>query len=113
MLVTVDPARDTPAAFKRYVDQFDPAFTGLTGSQAQLAPVYTAYHVVHEVKGDDIEHSTSVQFISPTGRLADSATGPIPPTTSSPSCSKPSPELRADQLVDRAAEERLSLGCWA
>jgi protein SCO1/2 len=70
VLVTVDPARDTPAALKRYVDQFDPAFTAVTGSEAQLAPVYSAYHVVHEIKGDDIEHSTFVQFITPAGRLS-------------------------------------------
>ena len=69
VLVTVDPARDTPAALKRYVDQFDPAFTAVTGSAAQLDPVYSAYHVVHEIKGDDIEHSTFVQFITPVGRL--------------------------------------------
>ncbi len=70
VLVTVDPARDTPVALKRYVGQFDPAFTAVTGSDAQLAPVYAAYHVVHEIKGSDIEHSTFVQFITPAGRLS-------------------------------------------
>ena len=69
VLVTVDPAHDTPAALKRYVAQFDPAFTAVTGSEAQLAPVYAAYNVVREIKSNDIEHSSTVQFISPTGHL--------------------------------------------
>ena len=76
VLVTVDPKRDSPATLKRYVHLFDPAFTGLTGSAAQLAPVYAAYHIEHEVgsakgsaNGYIVAHSTVVQFISPAGRL--------------------------------------------
>ena len=76
VFVTVDAARDTPAALKRYVRAFDPAFVGLTGSAAQLDPVYRAYHVYHEIDassrtatGYDIIHSTTVQFIAPDGRL--------------------------------------------
>jgi protein SCO1/2 len=76
VFVTVDAARDTPAALKRYVRAFDPAFVGLTGSPAQLDPVYRAYHVYHEIDassrtatGYDIIHSTTVQFIAPDGRL--------------------------------------------
>jgi protein SCO1/2 len=76
VLVTVDPARDSPAVLKRYVRLFDPSFTGLTGSAAQLRPVYDAYHVYHEIapgKGSSngyiVAHSSAVQFISPAGRL--------------------------------------------
>ena len=43
--VTVDPARDTPAAVKRYVESFGAPISGLTGSQAELAPVWEAYGV--------------------------------------------------------------------
>jgi protein SCO1/2 len=76
VLVTVDPKRDSPAVLKRYVHLFDPSFTGLTGTEAQLDPVYAAYHIVHEVdsshasaNGYSVAHSTVVQFISPGGRL--------------------------------------------
>lgn len=74
--VTVDPRRDSPAVLKRYVRLFDPAFSGLTGTAKELAPVYDAYHVVHEIeatKGSanaySVTHSSRVQFISPAGRL--------------------------------------------
>jgi protein SCO1/2 len=76
VLVTVDPKRDSPATLKRYVHLFDPSFDGLTGTAAQLAPVYAAYHIVHEIEattgsanGYAVAHSTTVQFISPSGRL--------------------------------------------
>jgi protein SCO1/2 len=76
VLVTVDPARDDPATLKRYVHLFDPAFAGLTGSEAQLDPVYAAYHVFHQAdsgkgsaNGYIVAHSSAVQFISPGGRL--------------------------------------------
>jgi protein SCO1 len=76
VLVTVDPARDNPAVLKRYVHLFDPSFTGLTGTTAQLGPVYDAYHVYHEIapgkgsaNGYIVAHSSAVQFISPEGRL--------------------------------------------
>jgi protein SCO1 len=76
VLVTVDSKRDDPATLKRYVHQFDPAFIGLTGTEAQLDPVYTAYHVFHQIavakgsaNGYDVAHSSAVQFISPEGRL--------------------------------------------
>lgn len=76
VLVTVDPARDTPAVLKRYVRLFDPSFTGVTGSEVQLDPVYAAYHVYHAIApgrgsagGYIVAHSSAVQFISPAGTL--------------------------------------------
>ena len=76
VLVTVDPKRDDPATLKRYVHLFDPSFTGLTGTEAQLAPVYAAYHVYREIgsgkgsaNGYIVAHSSAVQFIAPDGRL--------------------------------------------
>jgi protein SCO1/2 len=36
VLVTVDPARDTPGALARYVAHFDPSFAGVTGSQESI-----------------------------------------------------------------------------
>lgn len=76
VFVTVDPARDDPATLKRYVHLFDPAFTGLTGTEAQLDAVCSAYHIYHHIdagsngpNGYSVTHTLVVQFISPDGRL--------------------------------------------
>ena len=42
VFVTTDPARDTPLALRRWLDQFDKRFIGLTGSDAALASVQKA-----------------------------------------------------------------------
>lgn len=73
--VTVDPQRDDPATLKRYIGLFDPSFVGLTGTPAQLAPVYAAYHVWHQklagskASGYLISHGSSVYLIDPSGDL--------------------------------------------
>jgi protein SCO1/2 len=43
VLVTVDPARDTPAALKAYVSRFGPRVSGLTGDSASLAEAWRGY----------------------------------------------------------------------
>jgi len=43
LLVTVDPARDTPAALKAYVARFGPRVSGLTGDSASLARAWEGY----------------------------------------------------------------------
>ncbi|HEX2076748.1 MAG TPA: SCO family protein [Longimicrobium sp.] len=43
LLVTLDPARDTPAALKAYASRFGPAVTGLTGDSAALAKAWAGY----------------------------------------------------------------------
>lgn len=48
VFVTVDPHHDTPGVLKEYLAQFDPTFIGVTGTEAELAPVYRAYHVWYE-----------------------------------------------------------------
>jgi len=45
VFITVDPRHDTPGVLKEYLARFDPTFIGLTGSEAELAPVFRAYHV--------------------------------------------------------------------
>lgn len=43
IFITVDPARDTPAVLKAYVAAFDPHLIGLTGSEAEIKRVASAY----------------------------------------------------------------------
>jgi protein SCO1 len=39
VFVTTDPARDVPAVLRRWLDQFDNRFTGLTGTEAAIEAV--------------------------------------------------------------------------
>lgn len=48
LLVTVDPARDTPEALARYVSRFEPWVTGLTGDPESLEAVRRRYHAYAE-----------------------------------------------------------------
>ena len=45
VFVTVDPARDTPAALKQFVSAFYPRFVGLTGTPDAIAAVRRTYGV--------------------------------------------------------------------
>jgi protein SCO1/2 len=74
VLVTVDPARDTPAALGQFVSPFDPAILALTGSERRLADVYRAYHVriVKQPGAPDnylVSHTAFVYYIDRAGRL--------------------------------------------
>jgi protein SCO1 len=75
LFITVDPRYDTAARLKSYLARFDPTFIGLTGSEAQLAPVYRAYHVWYQAlpktKGglEDLEaHTATVWILNSSGR---------------------------------------------
>ncbi|HVN69332.1 MAG TPA: SCO family protein [Candidatus Binatia bacterium] len=73
--VTVDPQRDDAATLRRYVRIFNPTFYGLTGTEAQLDPVYAAYHAWHQklpgspATGYLVAHGSTIYFIAPDGRL--------------------------------------------
>ena len=45
ILITVDPANDTPAVLAPYVDAFHARLLGLTGTEAEIAAVAKAYRV--------------------------------------------------------------------
>jgi protein SCO1/2 len=77
LFITVDPHHDTPGVLKEYLAQFDPTFIGLTGTEAELAPVYRAYHVWYQAlpqtqAGREAleEHSSTVWIIDRNGRPA-------------------------------------------
>ena len=74
--VTVDPDRDSPAALKRYVRIFNPAFVGLTGSLRTLDPVYSHYHTwreawpAHHGPNDYfMAHGVAIYYIGRNGAL--------------------------------------------
>ena len=75
--VSVDPERDTAARLRAYVQLFDTTFVGLTGSAAQLEPVWKAYGISivrREIPGRGpqayaVHHTASVYMVDTDGRL--------------------------------------------
>ncbi len=74
MFVTIDPARDTPAALKPFVARYHPRLLGLTGAPEQIAAVAKAYVVTyHKVDGSApdrylMAHSQLAFLMDPAGK---------------------------------------------
>ena len=73
--VSVDPERDTPAKLAQYVAYFDPAFLGITGSEAALLAFTRPLGIIYaKVKTQDsaigyvVDHSASIVLLDPEGR---------------------------------------------
>jgi len=72
--ITVDPARDTQERVRLYLQNFDPAFTGLTGSEAELQTVWEEYGVYRQPQPGEgganylVDHSARIYAIDPQGR---------------------------------------------
>jgi protein SCO1/2 len=76
VFVSVDPGHDHPAEVGRYANLFGTPMIGLTGSEAQLAPMEKAWGVyvqkVPQPGGDyTIDHSTIVYLMGADGHLID------------------------------------------
>jgi protein SCO1 len=74
VFVTVDPARDTPAALGAYLKAFDPRIFGLTGTEAEIGDMLKSYRVYArkgEVKDGDypMDHSAAIYLMDRTGEL--------------------------------------------
>ena len=75
MLITIDPARDTPEHLREYATFFHPRLHALTGSPEQIAAVAKAYRVFYsKVKQEDaaeddylMDHSSVTYVIGPDG----------------------------------------------
>lgn len=73
--VSVDPRRDTRELLGEYMAAFDPAFIGLRGDDAALAPL-TRNLGVHYQRNDGadtqrytVDHSAAIYLIDPMGKL--------------------------------------------
>ena len=64
LVVTVDPANDTPDQLRQSLAAYHPALTGLTGSLEQLKPVYKAYGQKPQVLEIELNESPIVQHSS-------------------------------------------------
>lgn len=75
VLVSVDPARDTPAALKAYLGNsaFIPGVIGLTGTEAAVAAAARAYRVTYGREGEGegymMQHTSLVYLMDPRGRF--------------------------------------------
>jgi protein SCO1/2 len=71
LAVSVDPKGDTPAAVTRFVrvHQLLPAFRYLTGTRAELQPVWNGFHVASTTgPSATVSHSAIEYLIDPQGR---------------------------------------------
>lgn len=74
IFITVDPARDTPAVLKQFVNAFHPRLIGLTGSEAEIAAAAKSFAVHYErVEGSSPDrylmgHSQLPYLMGPDGK---------------------------------------------
>ena len=67
ILISTDPARDTPEALGAFLGHFDPSFIGLTSSPENLQKVWAAYGVTVLDNGET--HSSYLYLIDTQGNL--------------------------------------------
>jgi protein SCO1/2 len=82
IMISVDPERDTPSRLGAYVRAFDPSFTGLTGSVAEVEQLARQLGVaavrVPRPGGDyTIDHSAALLWLDPEARLTTIFTPPF------------------------------------
>jgi|TARA_B110000261_G_scaffold36499_1_gene42387 cytochrome oxidase Cu insertion factor (SCO1/SenC/PrrC family) len=70
--ISVDPARDTPALLKSYVEYFNPSFIGATAVLPELKKLTASIGIAHklEKKSDDqesylVSHSGAIVLLNP------------------------------------------------
>jgi protein SCO1/2 len=76
VFVSVDPERDTPERMREFLDFFNPAFVGATGTPGQLEAVRREFGISAEKAvsqnqklGYEVHHSSFVYLIDRQGRL--------------------------------------------
>jgi len=75
LFITVDPARDTQDKMNQYTRAFDPRIRGLSGTMAELEPVWQAYGVyrAEQPAGNAgsylVDHSSRTYLIDRQGNL--------------------------------------------
>jgi protein SCO1 len=94
VLITVDPARDTQKVLAQYVPSFDPAFSGITGTQREVDRVHADFGGAHRIpakaKAHDhadgqphehytVDHSLLLYVVNPEGRLHAQISPPFDP----------------------------------
>ncbi|MBS3968333.1 MAG: SCO family protein [Truepera sp.] len=61
VMITVDPARDTPEVVQRYAAQFHPSFVGLSGTPEDIADAARSFFVgFRELVGGQFTHTDAI-----------------------------------------------------
>jgi protein SCO1/2 len=74
VVVTVDPARDTPEVLRQYVSAFNPTFLGLTGTQEEITAAAKEFKVYFQKQPQPggsytVDHSAGTFVLDKEGRL--------------------------------------------
>lgn len=75
VFITVDPQRDTPERVQAYASGFEKSFIGLSGSEAELEPVWQGYGVFRQIQesgsaaGYLVDHSARVYLVDKRNHL--------------------------------------------
>lgn len=75
VLMTIDPAHDTPAVLGQYVKAFDPSFVGVSASEQETKRILENFKAFAEkVKGKDgktysFDHTAAIYLYDPQGNL--------------------------------------------
>lgn len=71
VMVSVDPAHDSPQALRAFFARVGVEATGLTGTPAELRRVYRAYGIGVMPQKDDIAHTDVIFLIDANGRIVE------------------------------------------
>jgi protein SCO1/2 len=75
VFISVDPERDDPERIQSYANHFHSSFLGLTGTEAELTPIWSGYSIVREVVESDsalgniINHTARLFLVDTQGNL--------------------------------------------
>ena len=73
VMISIDPARDTPAVMADYVEYIHPQMVGLTGSEEQVKGAIKAYKAYARKNGEGedylMDHSAFTYFMGPQGMI--------------------------------------------
>ena len=75
VFITVDPGRDTSQKMQEYVNRFNPAFIGLSGSETELEGIWKNYGIFREIAPGTsptnyiVNHTARITLIAPDGNL--------------------------------------------
>jgi len=73
VFITVDPERDSVERLKAHLGNYDPAIIGLTGTRAELEPVWKSYGVYQAQRDEGsaagylVDHTARTYLIDPQG----------------------------------------------
>lgn len=76
IFISLDPARDTPTQISAFLQHFDTAFIGLTGTEEEIAHVAQGYRVSYQLNPPNdygfytVDHSSFTYVLDRQGNLA-------------------------------------------